>query len=118
MERAALVEICWEMMDRTSMPKRSRSSRSVNGPTASITAFITGSAARRWRCAFWIAVGFKVYSFTPSITAENCSNAVCMSSTISCASTSGSGRSSESSRLLSFSQKISRFTLSRLAISS
>jgi hypothetical protein len=60
MERAALVDICWEMMDRTSIPNRSRSRRSVNGPTASITARITGSAARRWRRALRMSVCFRI----------------------------------------------------------
>jgi hypothetical protein len=56
MEVAAMPEICWEMIEHTSIPKRSRSRPRVNGPTASITAFITGSAARRWRRAFRISV--------------------------------------------------------------
>jgi hypothetical protein len=46
---------------------------------------------------------------SPSNTALNCSNAVRMSYTISGADTAGSGRPSESSRLLSLSQKMSRF---------
>jgi DNA-3-methyladenine glycosylase len=56
--------------------------------------------------------------FNFSAMAMNCSRAVCRSSAISCASTSGAGRSSESSRLLSRSQKMSRFTLSRFIRSS
>ena len=49
---------------------------------------------------------------------ENWSRAACKSSAISAAITSGSGRFEESSRLSSFSQKMSRFTLSRLRSSS
>ena len=49
------------------------------------------------------------FTFNPSSTAENCSSAAWRSSTISWASASGSGRSLESSRLLSLSQKMCRF---------
>jgi hypothetical protein len=49
---------------------------------------------------------------------RNCSRAASRSSTISWASTSGSGRLSDSSRLSSLSQKISRLALSRLMSSS
>ena len=61
----------------------------------------------------------RAYSFFNSSAIEaNCSRAVCKSSAISCARTSGSGKSSESSRLLSLSQKMSRLSLSRLVSSS
>lgn len=60
----------------------------------------------------------RAYAFTFSAIAVNCSRAVCRSSAISWAKMSGGGRSSESSRLLSRSQKMSRFTLSRFIRSS
>src|SRR5581483_4635777 len=59
-----------------------------------------------------------VHPFSPSAMAENCSRAVCRSSAISWARTSGSGKLSASSSVLSLSQKMSRFSLSRLASSS
>jgi hypothetical protein len=48
------------------------------------------------------------YDFSAAAIVWNCSSAVWRSSAISCASTSGSGRPSESSRLLSLCQKMSR----------
>jgi hypothetical protein len=45
---------------------------------------------------------------------RDCSRAASRSSTISCVRTSGSGRLSDSSRLSSLSQKMSRLALSRL----
>ena len=63
----------------------------------------------------------KLYCYSASTSspiASNCSNAVRKSSIISAAITSGSGKFAESSRLSSFSQKISRLILSRCINSS
>jgi len=58
------------------------------------------------------------YGFHSAAIEANCSIAACKSSAISCASTSGSGRLSASSRVLSLIQKMSRLSLSRFASSS
>ena len=49
--RAAAVEICCEMIDRTSIQNRSRSHFRVQGPTWPMTCRITGSTFRRCRTA-------------------------------------------------------------------
>src|SRR5262249_3202760 len=49
---AARVEICWEMIDRTSMPKRSGWCHSVQGPIAAIRRLSTLSRRARGRWAF------------------------------------------------------------------
>ena len=69
----------------------------------------------------WITAdhdSYEVYAFTFSAMAVKSSRAVWRSSAISWARMSGAGKSAESSRLSSFSQKMSRFTLSRFIRSS
>lgn len=73
----------------------------------------------------WSGEGGRIYptagpsfSSSSSVMLKNCSSADWRFSTISRARTSGSGRFSESSRLSSFSQKMSRFALSRCISSS
>src|ERR1035441_397194 len=61
------------------------------------------------------APDFVDYAFRrSSAISANSSSAACRSSTISAAITSGAGRLAASSRLSSFSQKMSRLALSRL----
>ena len=56
--------------------------------------------------------------FKSSAMVANCSNAASRSAAMSVAMTSGAGKFAESSNASSFSQKMSRFTLSRLISSS
>ena len=63
-------------------------------------------------------IGIAVHFRSSAAIWANCSRAACKSSAISAAMMSGSGRLAESSRLSSFSQKMSRLTLSRFSRSS
>jgi hypothetical protein len=46
----------------------------ANGPTASMTAFITGSAARKCRRAAWISVGVTLLSWPKLISYQDTEN--------------------------------------------
>ncbi len=61
---------------------------------------------------------FAVVPFSSSAIIRNCSRAASRSSVMSCAMISGAGRFADSSKASSFSQKMSRFTLSRFVSSS
>ena len=72
----------------------------------------------RSHLADMVEVSAGAHFFNSSAMVANCSSAASRSSVISWAMISGGGRLADSSSASSFSQKMSRFTLSRLSSSS